>query len=177
MHDRIFFAMVTLKCTIVFLYFQEYLTILTGKTVFLSTQYKNLLKQKLLTFFLCLRNQLIRCLYVLLSHIKEYRCLKNVIHQIDRNEWLLLSAFQKSLRQNIEYAFGLTQENAFSQKSLKPTEKAYVVLKSGTRDFYNSPPFGRLTCFYVTITGNFEAFQYFNFETNFWKNANIFRKK
>ena len=82
--------------------------------MFLSTQYKNLLKQKLLTFFLCLRNQLIRCLYVLLSHIKEYRCLKNVIHQIDRNEWLLLSAFQKSLRQNIEYAFGLTQENAFS---------------------------------------------------------------
>ena len=29
------------------------------------------------------------------------RCLKNVIHQIDRNEWLLLSAFQHGLRQNL----------------------------------------------------------------------------
>ena len=26
-------------------------------------------------------------------------------------------------------------------------------------------------CFYVTITGNFEHFQYFNFETNFLKNT------
>ena len=26
-----------------------------------------------------------------MSHIKEYRCLKNVIHQIDRNEWTLPS--------------------------------------------------------------------------------------
>ena len=33
--------------------------------------------------------------------IKEYRCLKNVICQIDRNVWLLLSAFQIGLRQNL----------------------------------------------------------------------------
>ena len=35
-------------------------------------------------------------LYIFYSHIiKECRCLKNVIHQIYRNEWLLLSAFQQ----------------------------------------------------------------------------------
>ena len=34
-------------------------------------------------------------------------------------------------------------------------------------DFQNSPPFERSTCFYVTISENFEHFQYFNFETDF----------
>ena len=44
----------------------------------------------LLTFFICLHNQLSLC--VLLSFIKEYKCLKNVINQIHtKNEWLLLS--------------------------------------------------------------------------------------
>ena len=52
----------------------------------------------LLTFFLSLNNQLIP---VIMPHIKEYRCLKYVIHQIDRNEWLLVSAFQQDLRQNL----------------------------------------------------------------------------
>ena len=32
-------------------------------------------------------------------------------------------------------------------------------LKNGTRDFQNSPPLERSTCFYVTTTGNFECFQ------------------
>ena len=51
--------------------------------------------------------------YVLYCHIiKEYRCLKNVIHQLERNEWLLLSAFQQGLRQKL--VFVLIQENAFS---------------------------------------------------------------
>ena len=32
-------------------------------------------------------------LYITLSHIKEYKCLKNVFHDIDsKNEWMLLSA-------------------------------------------------------------------------------------
>ena len=52
----------------------------------------------LLTFFLSLNNQLMS---VIMPHIKEYRCLKYVIHQIDRNEWLLVSAFQQDLRQNL----------------------------------------------------------------------------
>ena len=51
--------------------------------------------------------------WLLQAHvIKEYRCLKNVIHQLERNEWLLLSAFQQGLRQKL--VFVLTQENAFS---------------------------------------------------------------
>ena len=37
-------------------------------------------------------------------------------------------------------------------------------------DFHNSLPFERSVCFDVTITENFERFQYFNFATNFLKN-------
>ena len=59
---------------------------------------------------------------------------------------------------------------------LKPTERAQVLLKNGTRDFQNSPPIERSACFYVTITGNFEQFQYFRFETDFLENENLFQK-
>ena len=42
----------------------------------------------------------------------SYRCLKNVIHQIDsKNEWLLLSV---TFTAKFELAFVLTFENAFS---------------------------------------------------------------
>ena len=57
-----------------------------------------------------------------------------------------------------------------------PTERAKVLLKNGTRDFQNSPPFDRSACFYVTITGNFEGFQYSNFQTNFLENENLYQK-
>ena len=60
---------------------------------------------------------------------------------------------------------------------LKPTERAQILLKSGTRNFQNSPPFERSACFYVTTSGNFERFQYFNFETDFLENNNLFQKK
>ena len=43
-------------------------------------------------------------------------------------------------------------------------------------DFTNSSPFLRSACFYVTITGNFERFQYFNFRTDFLKNESLFQK-
>ena len=34
--------------------------------------------------------------------MKEYKCLKNMmIHQTDRNEWLLISLFQQGLRENL----------------------------------------------------------------------------
>ena len=72
-----------------------------------------------------------------------------------------------------EIVFVLTQENAFS--ILKPTETAYVFLKSGSRDFQNNPPFERWSCFYVKITENFERFQYFNFQINFLKNKTLFK--
>ena len=45
----------------------------------------------LLTFFIRLHNQLSSIRFI--TRIKEYRCVKNVIHQIDsKNKWLLLSA-------------------------------------------------------------------------------------
>ena len=50
---------------------------------------------------------------------------------------------------------------------LKPTERAQVLLKKSTRDFENNPAFARSACFYVTISGVFERFPYFNFETDF----------
>ena len=56
---------------------------------------------------------------------------------------------------------------------LNPTERAQVLLKTSTRDFQNSPPFERSTCFYVTISESFKRFQYFNFETNFLENKNF----
>ena len=41
----------------------------------------------------------------------KYRCLQNVIHQIDSNEWLLLPA---SFTAKFGLVFGLALENAFS---------------------------------------------------------------
>ena len=55
-------------------------------------------------------------------------------------------------------------------------ERAQVFLKNSTRDFQNSPPFERLTSFYVTMTGNFDRFQYFHFEQYFLKTKNFFKK-
>ena len=40
----------------------------------------------------------------------------------------------------------------------------------------NSPEFESLACFHLTISGNFEGFQYFNLEIDFLKNENIFQK-
>ena len=34
----------------------------------------------------------------------------------------------------------------------------------------------RSSCFYVTISENFEHFQYFNFKTDFLENENFFQK-
>ena len=59
---------------------------------------------------------------------------------------------------------------------LKPIERVEVPLKNGTRDFQNSFPLERSACFYMTIKGNFERFQYFNFETDFLENENLFQK-
>ena len=58
----------------------------------------------------------------------------------------------------------------------KPVERAQVLLKHGTRNFQNAPPFERSACFYVTISENFEHFQYFNFKTDFLENENFSQK-
>ena len=55
------------------------------------------------------------------------------------------------------------------------TERAYVFLKRGTRDLQISLPFERSVCFYMIISGNFDRFQYFNFETDFLENENLFQ--
>ena len=57
-----------------------------------------------------------------------------------------------------------TGKNFFLEVSLKPTERAYVLLKNDTRDFQISPPFERSACFYVAISANFERLQYFSFK-------------
>ena len=103
-----------------------------------------------------------------------------MIHQIDsKNEWSLLTAVNLAERFTAKFGlvFILTLENAFFRGLvLKSTERAYVLLKNSTRDFQNSPPFKRPTCFYVTISGNFECFQYFNSETDFLESENFFQK-
>ena len=43
-------------------------------------------------------------------------------------------------------------------------------------DFQNSPPFERSSCFFETISENFEHFQYFKFETDFLENESFFKK-
>ena len=75
----------------------------------------------------------------------------------------MIASFSISARftAKFELVFVLTQENAFLRDFiLKPTERAQVLLKNGTRDFLNSPPFERLACFYVPMTGNFECFKF-----------------
>ena len=59
---------------------------------------------------------------------------------------------------------------------LKPAQRAQVFLKNGTKCFQNSIPYERSPCFYVTITGNFERFQFFKFKLNFWKTENLYQK-
>ena len=81
------------------------------KKLFLcSIQYKNgdLAVSDLFHMF----TQLSKFFYIPLSLIKKYRCLKNVIDQIDsKNEWLLLSA---SFTEKFRSVFIFTLENAFS---------------------------------------------------------------
>ena len=80
-----------------------------------------------------------------------------MIHHIDNeNEWLLLSV---TFMAKFELVFVLTFENAFYQSfHYKANRNSIDSSKKATRDFQNSPPFERSTCFYVTISGSFEGF-------------------
>ena len=72
--------------------------------LFYSFQFKNLLKQKLGCFWLFSYAYTINWfLHILLSQLKEQICFKNVIHPIDRNEWLLVLGFQQGLRQSLSW--------------------------------------------------------------------------
>ena len=121
----------------------------------------------LLSFFICLHNQLISFDSIIVQ-ISE----KRVIHQVySKIEWLLLLV---TFTAKLELVFVLIfRLRVFI---LKPTERAHVLLQKGTRDFQNSPPFKRLARFYVTISESFKRFQYFNFETNFLESEICFQK-
>ena len=72
-------------------------------------------------------------------------------------------------------AFFLTQESIYSWKFyFKANRKSLGSSKNGTRDFKNGLLFQRSAYFYVTITGGFEHYQYFNFVISFLKNENLF---
>ena len=132
------------------------------KLRFNSNQHKNLLKQKprfvrLFSYF----NTIIK-FYTFHSHIlKDYRCLNQVIHQIDRKG---TNAPLSKFETEFELVSVLTQENALSL-ALKLTEGAQGHLENANRHKQaknqNRPPFERSACAYVTVNGNFERFQYF----------------
>ena len=64
------------------------------------------------------------------------------------------------------FVFILTLENAF---------RFYFKLnRNSPRDFQSGPPFDRRV--FVAINENFKRFQYFNFETDFLENENLFQK-
>ena len=97
-----------------------------------------------------------------------------MIHQIDsKNEWLLLPA---SFSAKFVLVFVHWKTLFLRGFILKPTERTKALLKNGTRDFQNSPPFERSLCFYMTISEDFKHFQYFNFEIDFLENKNLFQK-
>ena len=56
------------------------------------------------------------------------------------------------------------------------TEKSIGSSKNGNSDFQNSRPLERFACFYVTISKNFENFQYFDFETDILETKTFFKK-
>ena len=93
---------------------------------------------------------------------------QNCDYQIDsKNGWLFLSA---SFTAKAELVFVLTLKNAFPQRFyFEANIKTIGSSKTPTRDFQNRPLFQRQACFYVTVSGDFGRFLYFNFETNFQK--------
>ena len=81
------------------------------------------------------------------------------LRETENERTLLLASFTRNFL-NVELVFVLTQDNAFSRRfHFKANRKS--IFSSKKRDFQNSPPFKRSVCFYVTIAGNFEYFQYF----------------
>ena len=92
----------------------------------------------------------------------------------------MVASFSISARftAKFEWVFVLTQENAFSQRfHFKASGKITGSSKKRYQRFLKQPRFEIAACFFVTITGTFERFQYFNFEINFLKNTNPISKK
>ena len=74
--------------------------------------------------------------------------------------------------------FVLIQENVFSQRFyFKANRKTLCYSEKWYQGFLKQhSPFQRSTCFYATITGDFERFQHLNFETSFLKKLKFFLK-
>ena len=84
------------------------LTILAGKKLCFTQFSTRMDAWLLLTFFICLHNQLSS-----IDSIITYRGLENVIHQIDStNEWLL---FQQVLLQNLRWFLSRHWRTLFSE--------------------------------------------------------------
>ena len=100
------------------------------------------------------------------------------LEKVDSSSRLKMNgcSFQQVLRQNLSCFLSENRKMIFLSFILNPTERAQVYLKYDSRDFQNYSPFERSAYFYVTIPGNFVCFQYFDFETNFKKNENLFQK-
>ena len=110
-------------------------------------------------------------LCILLLHLKEYRCLKKVIDQKGR-KWMVapFSAFYSK-----SWFLPLYGKTLFSWKfQFKTNRKIISSSKKGTRYFQNSPLFERSACFWDNQWKNRERFQYFNFETSFFKYFSFF---
>ena len=114
------------------------------------------------------------CFIQFSTRMASWLLLTRFVKYIVKNEWLLLPA---SFTGKFGLVFVLTLENVFSLRfHLKANRKNIGSSKNGSMDFLNDPPFERWACFYVTISENFKRFQYFNFETNFLENQNLFQK-
>ena len=128
----------------------------------------------LLTFFVCLHNQL--QFYTFYHRVLKRVQMFEESDSWNRREKWMVAPFSK-FSGKIWVGFCLNNGKRFPRGFiLKPIERAYVLLKNRTRDFPNGPPFERLAYFYVPISGNFERLQYFNFETDFLQIENIFQK-
>ena len=79
------------------------LTILTGKSCVLLNSAKAIADWLVLIFFICLHNHLSSIIHSIITD-EEYRCLKNVIHQI-QEKWMVAK---------FGLVFVLTLKNAFS---------------------------------------------------------------
>ena len=110
-----------------------------------------------------------------MSHIKE-QMFEKVILQTG-TKWTI--ALFIKFYGKVWVSFVLAHEKAFFSKRVhfQGNGKSIGSSKNGTRDFQNSPTFLRdRHTFMWQITRNFKRFQYFNFETNFQKTKNFFRK-
>ena len=59
---------------------------------------------------------------------------------------------------------------------LKANRKSIGSSKKRYQEFKKQPSVWEISIFYMTISGNFERFQYFNFKTDFLENKNLFQK-